>query len=258
MAEQISYWGQQIDEAVSAGATYNWSATDFKPGDGVDGRHGWAVVQRVNPKSLSVRYTSSALRGLSLGTLPYDRIDGKLGADDQRVLDAIGDAGEASLDELPELLGVDKAVAEGVAVRLTKMGLLNAPDVAAGTWKKGERMRLVRAHWQGKKPKKKAPKKPSKYKWKKTGGDGYQLADVKVRHKGIGPFSGREEEIAHTVEIVRLRGWPTDEPWGLRLVRVGMLDKGVQIGRHRYRKLGDVKADAEGMLDQGKLEVWKR
>lgn len=75
LTEKIAYWAEQLDEQLGAGTAREWGPADFTVGGIVYGRHGWAVIKRVNKKSLSVDKLTPALRRLNPAKLPYDRID---------------------------------------------------------------------------------------------------------------------------------------------------------------------------------------
>ena len=60
LTEQIAYWRGVIAQAEANGVKV-WTRDDFKPGDYVRHRWGWAEVLRVNAKSLTIPWGSNAV-----------------------------------------------------------------------------------------------------------------------------------------------------------------------------------------------------
>lgn len=82
---EIAYWREQLEQLHGEGLK-QWGAKDFMPGDAVQGRHGWAVVKRASPKSLTVAYVNPALRRMPDQKLTYEYVEGKVTPDAQRLL----------------------------------------------------------------------------------------------------------------------------------------------------------------------------
>ena len=70
--EKIDYWQQHLKDT---GAEF-YGPSDFKKGDKVMCRHGVAVVERANPKTLSVRYIDAPLANWA-AKYGYEEIKGK-------------------------------------------------------------------------------------------------------------------------------------------------------------------------------------
>jgi hypothetical protein len=96
LSEQIAYWRNVVAEAEASGVKV-WTRADFKPGDYVKHRWGWAEVLRVNAKSLTIPWGSNAVHldvvtrdnvttaiGGSGWTekVTYDDVTGRKGADE--------------------------------------------------------------------------------------------------------------------------------------------------------------------------------
>jgi hypothetical protein len=73
--EKIDYWKGELE----ASGSKIWTPEDFKKGDRVIGKHGSALVIRVNAKSLTVDYENPALGTLGKGNkLEYSFVKSKL------------------------------------------------------------------------------------------------------------------------------------------------------------------------------------
>lgn len=99
---EIAYWKTELAQITGG---HVWGASDFKPGDVVDGRHGWAIVLKTSPKSMTVNYVNPALRRLNPQKLTYDRVEKTLAQADPRlqaVLDAMAERIDQTPDEIAE------------------------------------------------------------------------------------------------------------------------------------------------------------
>lgn len=134
LAEQLDYWRAQLAEELGGAGT--WGPEHFKPGDGVMGRYGWAVVYRVSPKSLTVGYLDPAVRPVNPQKLTYERVERRLSPGQQEVLDVMPKKG-AALQEINEAIGADVG---GIDVSLVKLEFLDAEQTPRG-------MVLKRALW---------------------------------------------------------------------------------------------------------------
>lgn len=55
VTEQIGYWETQLAALVASGAHHVWTSAEFTKGDRVRFRWGWATVERVNRRTLTIR-----------------------------------------------------------------------------------------------------------------------------------------------------------------------------------------------------------
>lgn len=230
---ELAYWRAQLGEQVSDLGAKVWGPKDFAPGDAIQANHGlWVVVQRVNPKSLSVKAAAKHLRMLGDQKLGYDRVEGKATEGEQQLLDAIGALGKPSEQQLETELGWDTQQVRGIMIRLVRASLVSAEkDPLAGGG-----LVYWREAWDA------APAGAAKQKkvlsWTKTS-KGYHSKE-RVDYKGI----------AHQIYIERSY---SDSPWRLHLRpwNEPMTVSATLAPLHGFRKLEQAKADANSHVTNG-------
>jgi len=225
LEEKLAHWREQLEGS----GVKLWGPDDFEPGDGVEGEFGWAVVQRVNKKTLTVANTKPALRDLNPHKLAYNRVAGKVPVDDQALLDDVAEHPGATVDDVAGRLGWDRRSVEVAAARLIQQFLLDAED--------GE---LTRALWESKGRRKK-PAAPAPH------GMSKQEASDSVQGGTPNPFYPHRDSWA----TQKLEA-PAESPEEMVLLYLMRIADGPVAGRELLRmavmKTGSARADFTGPL----------